>query len=245
MDMKEVVNSLKALKQEQVISYLEQVYMPSRVQFISGKEGIEEFEYRYPELEPIIKGLLRTYSGVFDHSVRIRESNLAWILKRDLQTIYEQLALLNNANIILYSPKKELPQLCYLQDRIRAEDLNINYETYLQRKQEYVERIEKMIGYVNTTSCRSVYIGQYFGDEAITRCGVCDRCRDNKQKKMGIDEFQVIATNVLDLLKISSMTMYELLNKAEVEETALKEVITTLKRENLIKIVQDGRIERV
>jgi hypothetical protein len=39
--------------------------------------------------------------------------------------------------------------------------------------------------------------------------------------------------------------MYELLNKAEVEETALKEVITTLKRENLIKIVQDGRIERV
>jgi hypothetical protein len=62
---------------------------------------------------------------------------------------------------------------------------------------------------------------------------------------MGIDEFQVIATNVLDLLKISSMTMYELLNKAEVEETALKEVITTLKRENLIKIVQDGRIERV
>ena len=245
MDMKEVVYSLQALKQEQVISYLEQVYMPSRVQFISGKEGIEEFESRYPELEPIIKALLRTYSGVFDHSVRIRESNLAWILKRDLQTIYEQLEMLNNTNIILYSPKKELPQLCYLQDRIRAEELNINYETYLQRKQEYAARIEKMIGYANTTLCRSVFIGQYFGDEAIKRCGICDRCREDKQKKIGTDEFQDIISKVLDLLKTSPLTMAELLDNPEIEELALKEAILTLKRENLIKIVQDGRIERV
>ena len=33
--------------------------------------------------------------------------------------------------------------------------------------------------------------------------------------------------------------------KVEIEELPLKEAILTLKRENLIKIVQDGRIERV
>lgn len=244
IDMNEVIYSLQALKQEQIISYLEHVYMPSRVEFISGREGIEEFEYTYPELEPIIKALLRNYSGILDHSVRIRESNLAWILKRDQQTIYEQLELLNKANIIRYLPKKELPQLCYLQDRIRTEELNIDYKNYLQRKNAYIERIEKMIGYISTSTCRSVYIGQYFGDERMNSCGVCDLCSAKNNGKLEVDEFDNIQKELLTLLSFSPCTRDELLNKTGVDEFFLKEVLNMMKEEQLIKIDELGRIVR-
>ncbi|MFN5421960.1 MAG: ATP-dependent DNA helicase RecQ [bacterium] len=242
MDVNEVVYSLQALKQEQIISYLEHVYMPSRVEFISGREGIEEFEYAYPELEPIIKALLRNYSGILDHSVRIKESNLAWILKRDLQTIYEQLELLNRANIIRYLPKKELPQLCYLQDRIPTEELQINYKHYLERKHEYIQRIEKMIGYSSSSLCRSVYIGQYFGDESIKPCGVCDTCSAKNNRKLDMKDFDEIMNKVLILLNLSSLTYQEILNRTGVEEIYLKEVIKMLKEEQLISIDSQGKI---
>lgn len=244
IDVNEVVYSLQALKQEQIISYLEHVYMPSRVEFISGREGIEEFECAYSELEPIIKALLRNYSGIMDHSVRIRESNLAWILKRDLQTIYEQLELLNKANVIRYLPKKELPQLCYLQDRIRTEELNIDYKNYLQRKNAYIERIEKMIGYITKSTCRSLFIGQYFGDVLNKSCGVCDQCLAKKNGKLEIAEFENIQKELLTMLSFSTHNMDELLKKTGIDEIFLKEVLNVMKEEQLIKIDHLGRIMR-
>lgn len=244
IDMNEVVYSLQALKQEQIISYLEHVYMPSRVEFISGREGIEEFEYAYPELEPIIKALLRNYSGILDHSVRINENNLAWILKRDQLTIYEQLESLNKANLIRYLPRKELPQLCYLQDRIPTEDLNINYKDYLQRKNEYIQRIEKIIGYTTTLLCRSVYIGKYFGDETIEPCGVCDRCSSKDKKGLDLKAFDNIMNNVLVLLSLNPLSFDELLNKTGLDELQLKEVVGMLKEEQLITMDHTGRIEK-
>lgn len=105
--MNEVVYSLQALKQEHIISYLERIYMPSTVQFISDKLSIQDFENGYPAYEPMIKALLRNYAGVFDIAVKVSEMKLSWILKRDLITIHEQLASLHRAGIIAYRPKKK------------------------------------------------------------------------------------------------------------------------------------------
>ncbi len=175
-EMHEVINSLQALKQEGIISYLEQVYIPSRVQFTASREFTERFEDEQPELEPLIKALLRNYSGIVDIPVKISESKLAWILKRDQQTIREQLTLLQRNRIIAYEMSKDLPQLCYLQERVKADELNIRYDLYLQRKKEYTIRIEKMIGYAEQSGCRAVYIGRYFEDATIQDCRICDNC---------------------------------------------------------------------
>lgn len=95
LETNEVVHSLQALKQEEIISYLEKTFTPSSVQFISDRSRIEDFETKQGDLEPIIKALLRTYGGVFDGPVNINETQLAWILKRDIISIKEQLKVLN------------------------------------------------------------------------------------------------------------------------------------------------------
>ena len=105
LNLNEVIYSLQALKQEQIISYLEKTFTPSTVQFLSSRNRIEAFEEIHKELEPIIKSLLRTYGGIFDGPIQINETQLAWILKRDIISIRELLTTLHQSGIIDYIPR--------------------------------------------------------------------------------------------------------------------------------------------
>jgi len=242
LNMNEVVYSLQALKQEQIISYLERVYMPSTVQFISDKASIQDFENGYPAYEPLVKALLRNYAGVFDIAVRISEMKLSWLLKRDLITIHEQLATLHRAGIIAYHPKKETPQICYLQDRIKADELNIDHESYFKRKKEFTQRIEKMIEYAKSKTCRSAFIGRYFGDLEITACGNCDACIRKTNSVSRENNFSTDVEKVIQLLKQKACTQEEIILLSGLERTAVKTVLYALMAEEKVSIDLTGKV---
>ena len=242
LGMNEVVYSLQALKQEHVIAYLERIYMPSTVQFISNKASIEDFENGYPEYEPMIKALLRNYAGVFDIAVKISEMKLSWMLKRDLITIHEQLAALHRAGIIAYQPKKETPQVCYLQDRIKADELNIDHESYFKRKKEFAQRIENMIQYAKTDTCRAAFIGQYFGDLEMATCGICDSCINKANSLSRENNFNTGTEKIIQLLKMKSCTQEEIILASGVETTAAKKILDALMAEEKISIDLVGKV---
>ena len=242
LGMNEVVYSLQALKQEHVISYLERVYMPSTVQFISDKAYIQDFENGYPEYEPMIKALLRNYAGVFDIAVKISEMKLSWMLKRDLMTIHEQLALLHRAGIIAYQPKKETPQICYLQDRIKADELNINHESYFKRKMEFAQRIENMIQYSKTETCRSAFIGRYFGDEEMMACDHCDSCMNKYNLLDSNKNFKTDAEKIIQCLQVKSRTQEEIIQSSGVEKLAAIKILAAMLAEEKISIDLRGLV---
>jgi len=242
LNMNEVVYSLQALKQEQIISYLERVYMPSTVQFISDKASIQDFENGYPAYEPMIKALLRNYAGVFDIAVRISEMKLSWMLKRDLITTHEQLATLHRAGIIAYHPKKETPQICYLQDRIKADELNIDHESYFKRKKEFTQRIENMIEYAKSETCRSAFIGRYFGDLEITACGNCDACIKKTNSVSLETNFSNAVEKINELLKQKACTQEEIILSSGLEKTAVVTALHALMAEERISIDLMGKV---
>ena len=243
LDSNEVVYSLQALKQEEIISYLEKTFTPSSVQFISDRSRIEDFEIKQHDLEPIIKALLRTYGGVFDGPVKINETQLAWILKRDIISIKEQLIALHQAGIITYLPKNDQPQICYLQDRVRTDELNINHENYLRRKKEYASRIMNMIEYIHAEKCRSVLIGKYFGDAEIINCDICDNCVEkNLEKKR-----ELVVPKIIEII-LSEINDYpkdleKLKTLVDEDDKSFMQAISFLSKEQKIKIHPDGRIE--
>ena len=216
--------------------------MPSTVQFISDKASIQDFENGYPAYEPMIKALLRNYAGVFDIAVKISEMKLSWILKRDLITIHEQLAGLHRAGIISYRPKKETPQICYLQDRIKADELYIDHESYFKRKKEFTERIENMIAYAKTVTCRSTFIGRYFGDQKIMACGYCDCCIRKAHSVSGENNFTTDLEKIIQFLTKKSCTQEEIILQSGVEKTSTKKILDALMTEEKISIDLMGRI---
>ena len=238
----EVINSLQALKQEEIITYVEKTFTPSNVQFISDRSRIEDFEIKHQDLEPIIKALLRTYGGIFDGPVNINETQLAWILKRDIISIKEQLLILHQAGIITYLPKNDQPQICYVNDRVATNELNINHENYLRRKKEYASRIQKMIEYINDENCRSVLIGRYFGDLKITECGICDNCTEIKNKQKREQLIPWIMDNILTLIKEEPKDFETIKNLVKEDKKSVMEAISFLNKEQKIKTYPDGRI---
>ena len=62
-------------------------------------------------------------------------------------------------------------------DRSRgARDLEIDFSTLNKRKGREYDKLERMIKYASTNSCRRSYILQYFGDTNASTCGRCDNC---------------------------------------------------------------------
>jgi len=122
--------------------------------------------------------LLRTYGGIVDNAVPIREIYLAHILYVSIGEVQQQLKQLSQAGIINYMPRNETTLLTWLHNRANADTLEINYNDYFERKKQYVERVASIKCFVTDKQlCRSQYIGQYFGDESIKKCGVCDNCK--------------------------------------------------------------------
>ena len=151
LDTQLVIHSLKALEQEEMMSFNEQVFLPARLQFICDKNTLNDFENTNPELTPLIKTLLRTYEGIFDQPVPIFEKNLSFLLRSDLNQVKDGLKKLQAFGIISYQAQKDKPQLLLIQDRIREDQVRINQELYQQRKKRLEERISKMIEFTTTT----------------------------------------------------------------------------------------------
>ena len=176
-----VVNILKVLEQEALLSFQQQVYLPAKLQFVTGNEALHDFGAQHPELETIIHALLRNYEGIFDQPVAIRERQLAWLTHKEPAQLAAGLGQLQAWGIINYTPAKESPQLYFFRDRPAAEELYIDPVQYRKRKEQYAGRIRAMLRYVKESQCRSRYLAHYFGDKDATDCGICDNCLANKR----------------------------------------------------------------
>jgi ATP-dependent DNA helicase RecQ len=241
-----VVHSIKALEQEELLSFNEQIFIPSRVQFITGKEYLYEFESSYPDLEPLIKALLRSYEGIFDQPVFVHERSLAAMLRQPEPEIVHDLKKLHGAAILEYIPQKDSPQIFLITPRVKSEELRIDMAGYEKRKQQYRERIEVMIRFVlETASCRSRIIAAYFGDEGLQPCGICDNCLRQSNKKLGKEEFEKIERVLMNALQERSLPAKELLQSfTGIKKEKAWRVLEFLQSEQKVKVDARGNISK-
>ena len=178
IDPQTTLNAISTLEQEGLLSFQQQVFLSGKVRFVTGKNTLYEFEKDHPALEPLIHALLRTYEGIFDQAVPVREKQLAFITRKDIRQITEELSRLRAFNIIDYDPPRTTPQLYFFRNRVRMEELYIDAVNYRLRKERFAARIRTMIQYLQLKEeCRSRFLANYFGDKTARDCGICDNCR--------------------------------------------------------------------
>lgn len=237
--------SLKALEQEGLLSFNEQVFLPSSVRFTTGKDYLYTFEKDHPSLEPLIKALLRAYEGIYDHTTSISEKMIAGLIKKDAEEVKKHLLELHRAGIIEYTPQKDSPQLFLLSHRVRTEEIRINMTAYRERREQLQQRINKIIGYINESSlCRSQIIGTYFGDNAMRPCGICDNCLRQKETRLDKEEFTAIHHRILNIVKYESLPVKELIAKLTgISKEKAWKVIEFLQAERKIEMDQTGWVK--
>jgi len=237
--------SLKALEQENWLTFNEQVFLPSSVMFTVSKGSLYEFEKSNPQLETCMKTLLRAYEGIFDQPVNISERVIAGLMKEDAEKVKKQLAELNRFGIIEYKPQKDTPQLYLLRNRIKAEDITINMQAYNKRKDQFQRRVKQMVSYVNEeAACRSRIIGSYFGDEHIKACGICDNCMRQKAATLSKEEFETLHHRIINMVKYESLHTKELLQKLNgIKKEKAWKVLEFLQAENKIDVDSTGWVK--
>ena len=203
-----VYNSIKFLEKENYISYLDGGYEPAKIMFLSSKEDLYLFQIRFPKYELLIKTLLRSYGGLFENYGNIKEKDLAFRTKTNVQLVKENLEYLDKQQILSFIPQSSLPKLFFNQDRINGKYLEFNPNNYYHLKQRYSERIQSVIDYTeNDKLCRQVQLLMYFNEIDYTNCGHCDVCINNRQKdleKIKQQIIQVLTNNLYSLEQLNS-----------------------------------------
>jgi ATP-dependent DNA helicase RecQ len=236
--------SLKTLEQEGWLAFNEQVFIQAAAGFTTDKDYLHAFEKEYPQLEPVIKTLLRAYEGIFDQPVPVSEKVIAGLMKTSAEEVKKQLLQLNQAAILDYRPQKDMPQLVLLRDRIRAEDISINMAGYTKRKEQFKQRMKQMIRYVKEdAACRSRIIGSYFGDSHVRPCGICDNCLRQKAAHLTKEEFEALHHRIINMVKYESLHTKDLLLKLNgVKKEKAWKMLEFLQAENKIEMDAGGRV---
>jgi len=242
----EAMPCLRALEQEAILSFNEQVFIPSKIQFTLSKNALYESERQYPELEPVIKTLLRTYEGIFDFPASISEQLLAKLMKTDKEKLINQLRQLHAYHIIQYEQQKDSPQVYFYDNRPPAADLNINTKRLQERKQRCEDRVRAMRNYVQDRSnCRSTFIGKYFGDAGIKDCGICDNCLQKKRRPLTEQEFSDIHHRIVQALQQPTDSKTLLRQLTGIQKEKAWQVINFLQAENRLAVDLNGMIRMV
>jgi len=244
LDIFLVINAVKALEQEGILAFNEQVFLPSKVGFTSGKDDLLAFENAHPHLENLIKSLLRSYEGIFDNEVSINEKLLARLTKLLPEELSRQLKELQAFGIINYAPQKETPQIFFLQNRAPAQHLAFKHEPYLKRKQQYQLRVDAMEKFSTLQrNCRSQYVGKYFGDEKMKQCGVCDNCIQRKNVHLTSEEFTQISESILFNINENATEIQDILNKLNgFKKDKIWKVLDYLQSEGKVVVNEEGKI---
>jgi len=244
LDALRVNSVLKILEQEELIMYSEQFFSPSTVVFTAEKTVLELFEKTYPQYTPAIKGLLRSYEGIFDYPCPIDEKRLAKFIGIKKEKVISDLTELKHFGILHYLPQKEKPQVQFVQNRVSTADLVINQKNILKRKQAFEKRLSAIINFIREhDNCRSRIIAAYFNDKNVKRCGICDNCLRQKNLAISKEEFEKIRKEIKTAILETPVSSEQLIHKMQgFKEIKIRKILNFLQEENQVSITEEGLI---
>jgi ATP-dependent DNA helicase RecQ len=239
-----VYNALKILQRAGYLTFTEELDIPSKIMFLVKGNDLYKFQVANKDLDPLIKLLLRNYTGLFTEYASINEADLAKKSGTTIETVYDGLAKLGKTGIVHYIPRRKTPLISYTQSREELRFIRLPKEVYEERKQRYLNQIEAVIDYASSVNiCRSRFLLNYFGQKKSDNCGICDICIS--RKKTGLDDatFKKIELTVKEKLNHRMMKAEELVELLPYNKEKTLKVLQWLEDHEVIAEAETGELE--
>ncbi len=233
-------HALKLLERELVLLFDENLHQQSTLKITVSPDAILRYSKR--NNENIIKTILRSYGGLFEHYIKINESLIAKKTGSTKVMVKNILTKLSKDGLANYLHKRKTSKVQFLVPRedvltIRKITPNIKHQNNIK-----LAKVNSMIAYVkNEKLCRNSFILNYFDEKSSSTCGICDICTN----KISYD-YKQLATEILAIFSIKkSWSSKEIVNHFSVDKDMVLSTLQMLLDTHKITLTSQHKLEKI
>ncbi len=235
-------NAIKILERENIISVDENYSKKSTIKFLVSNSQIFDYLNTHPSKSKLIKLILRSYGGIFDHYTIINEYTLSKKLNCKRQDVLNLLNDLNTHGIIDYTYENTTSKLSFIVPRDDNYTINSISKNIEQQNNLKHEKLKASISYIqNSKTCRNIQLLAYFNESITKPCGTCDICKTISSTE---NSLKIIASKIMDLLNKESLSSQELVYILNYNEEEILNSLKMLLEKNKITITSQNKFKR-
>ena len=236
-----VESALKLLEQNGYMTLIDENDNPAKMMFECERDTLYRVNAGGDDMDVMLKVILRMYNGIFSSFRAIDELQIAAASGLSAERVHELMKLLWRMHIIRYIPSNRSPMIHFDTERLPTKDVYIAPETYRRRYELMHERFSKMLEYaLNTESCRSVVIENYFGDGEAKECGVCDICLSKRRRTRHSEDVEL---QIIEHLRLAPYSVKDLVAAVGGNADVVVETIEKMVRDSKIYIAEGGKLK--
>ena len=235
-----VLAALQILQRAGYLEFSSEQDAKARLHFLLERDQLDRLNNITPDEERVVTTLLRNYGGLFADYQFISESEVARQCGMREQDVYEVLINLSKRHILSFIPRKQVPQIRYLQRREDAEHVVLPPAVYEERLEQYRTRIHAMMDYARRDDrCRSRLLLEYFGETSTHDCHKCDVCDGLTDEAEEADAKELILTLLSDGKPHPTSELYRLPCDTAAIDAALRQLVSEERLQQ-----QDGMLKK-
>jgi len=233
--------ALRILEQEGWVAISDASSVPARIYINSSREMIYDYQLRNKAADLVIKAVLRLYPGIQREWIEISEGLIARTIRQPVESVINVLQHATKESILLYQPRKEKPQLSYIQDRVAPEQVEIDIDKFNFRRNNAQKRLQATLLYAEKRVCRSIQLLEYFGEKKSEKCGICDICTGRNEAEFNDEQIEAYKRKIIELLQLEPLPFEEVLQAfAPKRHELVAKILNFLVEEAFIVEKEDG-----
>lgn len=232
-----MVEALGILQNAGYIQYESDPDNKPRVQILCTREDLYYINNLSPTENNVLTTLLRMHGSLFVDLTYINSQYLAHTCAITEQELHVALKQLAQRRIVRYVPRRNVPLITFVQQRIDSSRLRIGKEVYEDLEKKMEERLSWVRGYAEETNvCRQQILLDYFGEYDSPHCQHCDVCLSKKQRPA--EKYDEVNAAINTFLADGQPHLFSDLHDLHLPETAVHDVLEHLIQNDLI--IVDG-----
>ncbi len=236
-------SSLRVLERFGIIALQQDVKSSFSIQFTLSQPMLQKFKERCnnPDKAEFVDKLERSLEpGAFFDMIDTDEKELLEALDISRNGLIKALnVLMQNDHVLVFTVKEERDLVRVLE--ARTSRLAIGKHEVEQNRKTLLEKLNRMNEFVNSETCREVFLRNYFGDTENKPCGHCDNCLRSARKKSLESLDSKLVDKTLELLAEKDLSLELIRKQLAISNEEARAILSFLIKENRIKVSKEDR----
>lgn len=227
-------NTLQILDRNSIIKLSQQFNYKTKLQFIVSNSGLFSYLDTHKQYGHLVKTILRTYGGIFEHQLAINLALIADKSATDEKQVITMLRQLQQDGIVEFLFSNTDSEIIFLQPREDEKTINrIRHvvEQQQELKQAQVNAVLEYIG--NTSDCKQSQLLKYFGERPDEDCGICSVCVTTQDSSHTISD-KNIREHLISVLKTEVKNSRQLVEALPYKRERVLEVLKQLLEHDIV-----------